>query len=160
MIGGKCLCNVEEGSPGSGAYTQHGYIFSSLAGCLMKSSENGLSINSRCAKVHILHTGSTPLKNCFRGTIRKEDVRATEKTRLKFMSLRPEDIVLAKVISLGDAQSNHLLTTAENELRVVVAPSESGVEMVSISWCEMQCPKTHTKEFQRVAQVQPEFLQT
>ena len=35
-----------------------------------------------------------------------------------------------------------------------------GVQMVPISWCEMQCPKTHTKEFRKVARVQPEFLQT
>nr|XP_055109540.1 exosome complex component CSL4 isoform X3 [Symphalangus syndactylus] len=144
-IPGERLCNLEEGSPGSGTYTRHGYIFSSLAGCLMKSSENGAlpvvsvvretesqllpdvgavvtckvsSINSRFAKVHILYVGSMPLKNSFRGTIRKEDVRATEKD---------------KVV---------------------------GIQMVPISWCEMQCPKTHTKEFRKVARVQPEFLQT
>ncbi|XP_016047838.1 exosome complex component CSL4 isoform X3 [Halichoerus grypus] len=162
-IPGERLCNLEEGSPGSGTYTRHGYIFSSLAGCLTKSSENGAvsSINSRFAKVHILYVGSTPLKNSFRGTIRKEDVRATEKDKVEiYKSFRPGDIVLAKVISLGDAQSNYLLTTAENELGVVVAHSESGVQMVPISWCEMQCPKTHTKEFRKVARVQPEFLQT
>ncbi|XP_069316657.1 exosome complex component CSL4 isoform X4 [Eulemur rufifrons] len=121
-IPGERLCNLEEGSPGSGTYTRHGYIFSSLAGCLTKSSENG--------SVEI------------------------------YKSFRPGDIVLAKVISLGDAQSNYLLTTAENELGVVVAHSESGVQMVPISWCEMQCPKTHIKEFRKVARVQPEFLQT
>uniref|UniRef100_A0A8C6FTX3 Exosome complex component CSL4 n=1 Tax=Moschus moschiferus TaxID=68415 RepID=A0A8C6FTX3_MOSMO len=162
-IPGERLCNLEEGSPGSGTYTRHGYIFSSLAGCLTKNSENGAvsSINSRFAKVHILYVGSTPLKNSFRGTIRKEDVRATEKDKVEiYKSFRPGDIVLAKVISLGDAQSNYLLTTAENELGVVVAHSESGVQMVPISWCEMQCPKTHTKEFRKVARVQPEFLQT
>uniref|UniRef100_A0A5F5Q050 Exosome complex component CSL4 n=2 Tax=Equus TaxID=9789 RepID=A0A5F5Q050_HORSE len=162
-VPGERLCNLEEGSPGSGTYTRHGYIFSSLAGCLTKSSENGAvsSINSRFAKVHILYVGSTPLKNSFRGTIRKEDVRATEKDKVEiYKSFRPGDIVLAKVISLGDAQSNYLLTTAENELGVVVAHSESGVQMVPISWCEMQCPKTHTKEFRKVARVQPEFLQT
>lgn len=38
---GERLCNLEEGSPGSGTYTRHGYIFSSLAGCMTKSSENG-----------------------------------------------------------------------------------------------------------------------
>ncbi|KAM6185887.1 exosome complex component CSL4 isoform 2-T2 [Rhynchocyon petersi] len=162
-VPGERLCNLEEGSPGSGTYTRHGYIFSSLAGCLTKSSENGAvsSINSRFAKVHILYVGSTPLKNSFRGTIRKEDVRATEKDKVEiYKSFRPGDIVLAKVISLGDAQSNYLLTTAENELGVVVAHSESGVQMVPISWCEMQCPQTHTKEFRKVARVQPEFLQT
>ncbi|XP_044518599.1 exosome complex component CSL4 isoform X4 [Gracilinanus agilis] len=144
-VPGERLCNVEEASPGSGTYTRHGYIFSSLSGCLVKTSDNGelpvvsvtretesqllpdvgtivtckvSSINSRFAKVHILYVGSTPLKNSFRGTIRKEDVRATEKD---------------KVI---------------------------GVQMVPISWCEMQCPRTHTKEFRKVARVQPEFLQT
>lgn len=36
----------------------------------------------------------------------------------------------------------------------------AGVQMVPISWCEMQCPRTHTKEFRKVARVQPQFLQT
>ncbi|XP_029814426.1 exosome complex component CSL4, partial [Manacus vitellinus] len=119
------------------------------------------SINSRFAKVHILYVGSTPLKSTFRGTIRREDIRATEKDKVEvYKSFRPSDIVLAKVISLGDAQSNYLLSTAENELGVVVARSEAGVQMVPISWCEMQCPRTHTKEFRKVARVQPQFLQT
>lgn len=34
-------------------------------------------------------------------------------------------------ISLGDVQSNYLLTTAENELGVVVAHSEAGKVMMS-----------------------------
>ncbi|XP_041493178.1 exosome complex component CSL4-like isoform X4 [Microtus oregoni] len=110
------LCNLEEGSPRSSTYTQHGYIFSSLAGCLTKTSENGV----------------LPVYTSFSC---------------------PGDIVLAKVISLGDTQSNYLLSTAENELGLVVAHSESGVQMVPISWCEMQCPKTHTKEFRKVARV-------
>uniref|UniRef100_A0A5F5PNC2 Exosome component 1 n=1 Tax=Equus caballus TaxID=9796 RepID=A0A5F5PNC2_HORSE len=162
-VPGERLCNLEEGSPGSGTYTRHGYIFSSLAGCLTKSSENGAlpvvsvmretesqllpdvgaivtckvsSINSRFAKVHILYVGSTPLKNSFRGTIRKEDVRATEKDKVEiYKSFRPGDIVLAKVISLGDAQSNYLLTTAENELGVVVAHSESAFPSQVSRWC-------------------------
>uniref|UniRef100_A0A674J993 Exosome component 1 n=2 Tax=Terrapene triunguis TaxID=2587831 RepID=A0A674J993_9SAUR len=119
------------------------------------------SINSRFAKVHILYIGSTPLKSAFRGTIRREDIRATEKDKVEvYKSFRPGDIVLAKVISLGDMQSNYLLSTAENELGVVVAHSEAGAQMVPISWCEMQCPRTHAKELRKVARVQPEFLQT
>ncbi|XP_044880563.1 exosome complex component CSL4 isoform X2 [Mauremys mutica] len=119
------------------------------------------SINSRFAKVRILYIGSTPLKSAFRGTIRREDIRATEKDKVEvYKSFRPGDIVLAKVISLGDMQSNYLLSTAENELGVVVAHSEAGAQMVPISWCEMQCPRTHSKELRKVARVQPEFLQT
>ncbi|XP_028917566.1 exosome complex component CSL4 isoform X2 [Ornithorhynchus anatinus] len=162
-VPGERLCNLEEGSPGGGTYVRHGCVFASLAGCLLKTAQNGSvsSINSRFARVHILYVGSTPLKNSFRGTIRKEDVRATEKDKVEiYKSFRPGDIVLAKVISLGDAQSNYLLTTAENELGVVVAHGEAGAQLVPISWCEMQCPQTHVKEFRKVARVQPEFLQT
>ncbi|CAH6956996.1 Exosome complex component CSL4 [Lemmus lemmus] len=146
-IPGERLCNLEEGSPGSGTYTRHGYIFSSLAGCLTKTSENG----------------ALPVVSVMRETESQllPDVGAVVTCKVEiYKSFRPGDIVLAKVISLGDAQSNYLLTTAENELGVVVAHSESGVQMVPISWCEMQCPKTHTKEFRKVARVQPEFLQT
>ncbi|XP_070801561.1 exosome complex component CSL4 isoform X1 [Pituophis catenifer annectens] len=187
-VPGERLCSLEEGTPGNGTYTRHGSIFASLAGCFIKKSENGMlpvitvmrdvesqllpdvgatvtckvcSINSRFAKVHILYVGSTPLKSPFRGTIRREDIRATEKDKIEvYKSFRPGDIVLAKVISLGDAQSNYLLTTAENELGVVVAHSEAGLQMVPISWCEMQCPSTHGKELRKVARVQPQFLQT
>ncbi|ERE79645.1 exosome complex component CSL4-like isoform 2 [Cricetulus griseus] len=129
-IPGERLCNLEEGSPGSGTYTRHGYIFSSLAGCLTKTSENG----------------ALPVVSVMRET--------------ESQLLPDVGAVVTCKISLGDAQSNYLLTTAENELGVVVAHSESGVQMVPISWCEMQCPKTHTKEFRKVARVQPEFLQT
>ncbi|MBN3312283.1 EXOS1 protein, partial [Atractosteus spatula] len=186
-VPGERLCSTEECIPGPGTYLRHGYIFASLAGYVLrknvgeempvvsvvKESEAQLlpdvgatvtckvtSINPRFAKVQILYVGSTPLKDRFRGTIRKEDVRATEKDKVEiYKSFRPGDIVLAKVISLGDVQSNYLLTTAENELGVVVAHSEAGEQMVPISWCEMQCPRTHAKEFRKVARVQPEYLQ-
>ncbi|KAI4886287.1 hypothetical protein NFI96_016553 [Prochilodus magdalenae] len=215
---GERLCSTEDCIPGAGTYLRHGYIFASLAGYVLRRNEGEelpvisvvketeaqllpdvgaivtckvTSINPRFAKVHILYVGSTPLKDRFRGTIRKEDVRATEKDKVEtYKSFRPGDIVLAKVvsfntgglrlfcfkahlfipkgtktlgkdtlISLGDVQSNYLLTTAENELGVVVAHSEAGAQMVPISWCEMQCPRTHNKEFRKVARVQPEYLQ-
>ncbi|XP_072095101.1 exosome complex component CSL4 isoform X1 [Mobula birostris] len=190
-IPGERLCSIEDSTPGEGTYSRHGYIFASLAGYVMKRNDNGMvgkvpiisvvrdsepqllpevgvvvtckvtSINPRFAKVHILYVRSTPLKGAFKGTIRREDIRATEKDKIEvYKCFRPGDIVLAKVISLGDAQSNYLLTTAENELGVVVAHSEAGAQMVPISWCEMQCPKSHGKEFRKVARVQPEFLHT
>ena len=60
---------------------------------------------------------SAPLK----GIIRREDVRQTEKDRLELSKcFRPNDIVFAKVLSLGDSQS-YLLTTAGDELGVVLA---------------------------------------
>uniref|UniRef100_A0A3B4AJ03 Exosome complex component CSL4 n=1 Tax=Periophthalmus magnuspinnatus TaxID=409849 RepID=A0A3B4AJ03_9GOBI len=161
-VPGDKLCSIEDCIPGTGVYLRHGYIYSALAGYVLRKNEGEevTSINPRFAKVHILYVGSTPLKDRFRGTIRKEDVRATEKDKVEtYKSFRPGDIVLAKVISLGDVQSNYLLTTAENELGVVVAHSEAGAQMIPISWCEMQCPQTHTKEFRKVARVQPEYLE-
>uniref|UniRef100_A0A8C5Q2I7 Exosome complex component CSL4 n=1 Tax=Leptobrachium leishanense TaxID=445787 RepID=A0A8C5Q2I7_9ANUR len=187
-VPGERLCSLEDCAPGHGTYCKHGYIFASLSGYVVKKNDNGMmpvlsivrdtdshllpvigvtvtckvmSINARFAKVQIMYIGSTALKTTFRGTIRKEDIRATEKDKVEvYKSFRPGDIVVAKVISLGDAQSNYLLTTAENELGVVVAHSEAGASMVPISWCEMQCPKTHIKEQRKVARVRAEYLQT
>lgn len=53
------------------------------------------------------------------------------------------------------------LSTAENELGVVIATAEGspqGVSMVPISWSEMQCPTTLTKEPRKVARVIPETI--
>lgn len=47
---------------------------------------------------------------------------------------------------------------AENELGAVIAKSESGSSMIPVSWTEMQCPQTYTKEFRKVAKVIPEHL--
>ena len=61
---------------------------------------------------------------------RKDDVRATEKDKVEmYKCFRPGDIIMARVISLGDAQS-YLLSTAENECGVIVATSEAGEFLV------------------------------
>uniref|UniRef100_A0A8C4QC71 Exosome component 1 n=1 Tax=Eptatretus burgeri TaxID=7764 RepID=A0A8C4QC71_EPTBU len=189
-VPGERLCSVEECASGRGTFVRLGYVFSALAGYVRRRTEeadgNGLpvievvcdtqarvvpeigtvitgkitSITPKLARCEIVFIESTPLKDVFRGVIRKEDVRATEKDKVEiYKSFRPGDMILARVISLGDSQS-YLLSTAENELGVVVARSEAGGHMVPISWCEMQCPKSHVKELRKVARVQPQFLQT
>lgn len=74
------------------------------------------------------------------------------------------------------------LSTAENELGVVIAHSEegkktivvhcfftivsnynysnnfTGVAMIPISWTQMQCPNSFSKEFRKVAKVVPEHV--
>ncbi|XP_065068354.1 exosome complex component CSL4-like isoform X2 [Rhopilema esculentum] len=105
----------------------------------------------RFCKAAILSVNGVVLKDVFRGMIRREDVRATEIDKVEMCkSFRPGDIVLAKVLSLGDAQS-YLLTTAENELGVIHAKSEAGLPMLPRSWCEMYCPKTKIIENRKVA---------
>lgn len=80
-------------------------------------------INPRQATVTIFCVGDVPLNDEFQGIIRAQDVRATEKDKVKiFESFRPGDVVRALVISLGD-QSNYYLSTAQNSLGVVMAYS-------------------------------------
>jgi hypothetical protein len=55
-------------------------------------------------------------------------------------------------ISLGDSRS-YYLSTAKNEYGVIFAKSVAGATMVPISWNMMQCPKTKSKEFRKVAKV-------
>ncbi|XP_034044747.1 exosome complex component CSL4 isoform X2 [Thalassophryne amazonica] len=152
-VPGDKLCSENECAAGAGVYCRLGHIYSSRAGYVLKKDQGEelpvisvvrntetqllpdvgavvtckvTSINSRFAKVRILYVGSTPLKEHFRGMIRKEDVQATEKDKVDtYKSFRPGDIVIAKVISLGDVQSTYLLSTAENELGVVVAHSQA-----------------------------------
>ena len=91
--------------------------------------------------------------------VRKEDVRMTEKDRVEMYNcFRPGDIVLARVISLGDPAAGYLLTTAENSLGVVIAKSEVGSIMVPVSWTSMQCTTSYTIEQRKVAKVIPEHL--
>ena len=84
-----------------------------------------ISTNPRFCKVAILGVESTSLKETFKGTIRKEDVRATEKDKVEmYKSFRPGDIVVGRVLTLHT--QTYLLSTAENELGVVFAKSEAG----------------------------------
>lgn len=111
-------------------------------------------INPRLASVDVLCVGDIPLDANFTGTIRKQDVRATEVDSLSIAdSFRPGDLVLAEVLSLGDARS-YFLGTARNELGVVHARNfASGEPMVAHSWQDMRCPKTQGLEKRKVAKV-------
>jgi len=180
-IPGERLGSLEQFTPGNGTYIRHGYVYASLAGYKqLQEQQNGekpvisitreeekhvvpevgsvvtckvVSTNPRFCKVAILGVEATSLKEPFKGTIRKEDVRATEKDKVEmYKSFRPGDIVLARVLTLHT--QTYLLSTAENELGVVFAKSEAGAAMVPVSWCEMQCPKTRAKEYRKVAKVQ------
>ncbi|KAH8552605.1 hypothetical protein BGW37DRAFT_466468 [Umbelopsis sp. PMI_123] len=108
-------------------------------------------VNPRFASVSINVVDSTPCKEDFQGVIRVQDVRATERDKVKiYNSFRPGDIIRAQVISLGDARS-YYLSTAQNELGVIFAKSVAGETMIPVSWQEMQCPKTKVIEFRKCA---------
>ncbi|THU91728.1 hypothetical protein K435DRAFT_829800 [Dendrothele bispora CBS 962.96] len=92
----------------------------------------------------------------FTGVIRSQDVRATEKDKVKIGDcFRGGDVVRGVVISLGDARS-YFVTTARNDLGVIFATSEAGHTMEPVSWQEMRCPKTGSIEKRKCAK--PEGL--
>ncbi|KAL1862542.1 exosome 3'-_5 exonuclease subunit ski4 (Csl4) [Diaporthe australafricana] len=108
-------------------------------------------ITPRQAVVAILVCGDTVLEAEWQGVIRVQDVRATEKDRVKvYESFRPGDIVRASVISLGD-QANYYLSTARNELGVIMAVSEAGNSMYPVTWKEYKDPETGLSESRKVA---------
>ncbi|KAK2461824.1 hypothetical protein APHAL10511_006287 [Amanita phalloides] len=87
----------------------------------------------------------------FTGVIRKQDVRATEKDRVKIAEcFRGGDVVRGLVTSLGDARS-YIVSTARNDLGVIFATSEAGATMEPVSWQEMRCPKTGRIEKRKCA---------
>jgi exosome complex component CSL4 len=103
------------------------------------------------AIVVIHQVGETVLQTEWQGLIRVQDVRATEKDKVKIHeSFKPGDIVRAQVISLGD-QANYYLSTAANDLGVIMATSEAGNDMVPASWKEYKDPATGASELRKVA---------
>jgi len=108
-------------------------------------------ITPKQATVAILVVGETVLEGEWQGLIRVQDVRATEKDKVRISeSFRPGDIVRAVVISLGD-QSNYYLSTASNHLGVILATSEAGNSMYPVSWKEYKDPETGVSESRKVA---------
>lgn len=114
-------------------------------------------VNQRFARCLIIGIGDVVLHRHLRGILRKEDVRATDKDRVEmYKCYRPGDIILAKVMPQTELHT-YQLTTAENELGVVVATFRGqDVPMVPIGWTEMQCPKTLVKEPRKVAKLMSE----
>ncbi|XP_019878383.1 exosome complex component CSL4 [Aethina tumida] len=179
------LCDKTHVS-GQGTYERLGYIYSMLAGTVDVVEKDGIQIievhskgeqtvvptqgdivtaqvcviSQPHAKCVIKCVGDTVLRRPFKGVLRKEDVRATEKDRVEiFKCFRPGDIILARVLPITEAH-NYQLSTAENELGVVIAHSEYGHPMVPVSWTEMQCTKTFVKEGRKVAKVVPENVKS
>lgn len=64
----------------------------------------------------------------------------------------PNDIIRAKVISLGDSSRSLYLSTAAEDLGVLVAKSEhSGNLMLPFDWTSMIDVKTNHNEKRKVA---------
>lgn len=98
-----------------------------------------------------ISTDATVCSTPFGAQIRREDIRATEKDKVTIQdSFRVGDLIRAVVISLGD-QGGYYLSTAKNELGVVVARGEDGEVLVPVSWKEVKDMKTGKGEARKVA---------
>lgn len=96
---------------------------------------------------------SSDLGETFRGIIRSQDVRATDRDRVKMIdAFKPGDIVKAQILSLGDGV-NYYLTTARNDLGVVFAKSDNGAGslMYALDWQTMAAPVTGAVEKRKCA---------
>jgi exosome complex component CSL4 len=108
-------------------------------------------IQPNLCTVEILLLNDSLLPTPFSGLIRPADIRATEKDKIKIASsFRPGDIIRAQVISLGDS-SSYYLSTARNDLGVIMANSEAGNQMFPVSWKEFRDPVTGVGEQRKVA---------
>ncbi|KAL0811456.1 hypothetical protein ABMA28_009856 [Loxostege sticticalis] len=179
----------DEHISGPGTYDLQGYIYATLAGILKTERDETRKatvitvvsprtpsvlprtgdivtakvtvVNSRMVQCVILCVGASVLVRPYRGVLKKEDIKSTDKDRIDpYKCFRPGDVILARVLPMTEIHWYHL-STAENELGVVIATAEGspqGVGMVPISWSEMQCPKTLVKEPRKVARVIPENI--
>ncbi|XP_066603275.1 exosome complex component CSL4 [Prorops nasuta] len=184
-VPGQRLCVSDKVKlPGPGTYEAQGYIYSKLAGIVKQiKTDNTIivkvdgikeqsivpapghivtavvtSLNQRFCKCSIKCIGDTVLTRPYRGYLRKEDVQAVDRSNVEmYKSFRPGDVILARVLPMTELNT-YQLSTAENELGVVIARSEEGIPMIPISWTQMQCPKTMVKEFRKVAKIVPEHV--
>ncbi|XP_074603381.1 exosome component 1 Csl4 [Brevipalpus obovatus] len=164
---------------GKGTFTKGSYIYSSLAGEVKITEtrdekiievENSSDISKRVPSVGDIVTckveritlnqckcaiqciGNHVLKQSFRAIARKEDIRENDRDNVDiYKCFRPGDIILSTVIGLSDY--GYLLSTASEDLGVVIARSEFGALMIPHSWTEMICPRTKVIESRKVAKI-------
>jgi exosome complex component CSL4 len=113
-----------------------------------------LRISTQQASIEILvGESSGPLKESRQGMLRKDDVNKGPSENVVIAdSFRPGDLILARIISLGDAR-RYILSTAEDNLGVVRASSRtSGKFMAAANSSEMICEETKTTEKRKCAE--------
>lgn len=78
------------------------------------------------AKCSILCVANTLLMDEFTAVLKKEDTRGIDKDRAElWKSVQPGDLILARVIGVGDSQTQFLLSIAEPELGVTHAVGQN-----------------------------------
>lgn len=106
------------------------------------------------AKCSILCVDNTYLREQFSATLKKEDIRNLEKDKVEiFKFVQPGDIILARVIGIGDSQSSFTLSIAENELGVTHAIGLDGQTMKPETLSIVKDVNSEYRESRKVAKV-------
>ncbi|KAH7728193.1 3'-5' exoribonuclease CSL4 [Aphelenchoides avenae] len=122
------------------------------AGCIVTARVEAISL--KFAKCSIICVEDTLLNHEFNSTLRKEDIRATEKDKIElYKCVQPGDIILARVLGFGDAQTAFLLSIAENALGVIHAVGQNGKRLLPESSEVVKDPNTEYREPRKVAVV-------
>jgi exosome complex component CSL4 len=112
------------------------------------------AITLKFAKCSVICVEDTMLSHEFNSTLRKEDIRATEKDKVElYKCVQPGDIILARVLGFGDSQTAFLLSIAESELGVIHATGQNGERMVPDTSELVKTPNGEYREPRKVAQV-------
>lgn len=111
-------------------------------------------VQHRMVHLDLLALDERPLRKRYAAVLRRDDVRKADVDALKMHdAFRANDIVQARVLSLGDSRA-YYLTTADDELGVVMADSSrSGKPLTAISADEMECAETGERERRKVARL-------
>lgn len=84
----------------------------------------------RQAKCSILCVANTHLKDEFSATLPKENVRDMDKDKAElFKCVQPGDIILARIVGVGDTQTSFVLSISERALGVKYAVGINGQRM-------------------------------
>lgn len=180
---GKFLGYISEyGIGDSGVYQKEDRLYSSLSGEIeiktdqlskpIISIHNELSeyqpkinneVYAKITKImknqgicEIFANKSKPIRT-LQGIIKHENIKNDYKEFDIFDCFVPGDVILSKIIAV-DQSSYIYLSTSEPHLGVVFAKSQlSNNIMMPVSWEEMECLETHTREKRKVAK--PECIQ-
>lgn len=106
----------------------------------------------RYAKCSIICIGNTHLMDEFSATLRKEDVRDVDKDSVElYKCVQPGDLLLARVIGVGDTQTSFLLSIAENQLGVKFAIGQNGERMLPDTLAAVKDKNSEYREPRKVA---------
>ncbi|KAI6191553.1 hypothetical protein M3Y97_00240600 [Aphelenchoides bicaudatus] len=106
------------------------------------------------AKCSILCVANTHLKDEFSAILPKENVRDKDKDKVELhKSVQPGDIILARVVGVGDTQTSFLLSISEPALGVKYAVGLNGERMEPENLVSVKDIKSDYREPRKCCQV-------